>query len=152
MSNGNGSPGADQRLKYLWGLASSALTRWAVTVFCAVLALYSYRKYGTAAELVTWFFSILSIVSLVLALFASHALRRGLTGKYFSRPGAEEARSVATVCSAFSRIDEKSSRGKVFYRGEIWSSICRSPSTPEKGDEVLVTSRDGLTLVVEPRE
>ena len=39
--------------------------------------------------------------------------------------------------------------GQVRLRGEIWDARCEQGADP--GDEVVVTSRDGLILVVEPR-
>ena len=39
--------------------------------------------------------------------------------------------------------------GQVRLRGEIWDARCEHGADP--GDEVVVTSRDGLILVVEPR-
>jgi membrane-bound serine protease (ClpP class) len=156
-------------------LALAALALWTLPVHYGALALLLAGIALMTAEALTPGFGVLGLLGFAAFVGGGYFLFEGPAnaGMHVSIPvilgsavgsaallflvigAAVKARSRPTVTGAEELlatrgivIDWTGETGNIRIRGEVWAA--RGNSTLKPGDSVKVSSRDGLTLVVEP--
>ncbi len=118
------------------------------TVCGGAVAVYLYATDRLTGVNLFWAYLIASFVG---DLFLAIAFEIVAPTEITVGPGERQRkdsplREKAKVVSGFSG----SNRGKVMVRGEIWAARCITPDTEvlEKGEELEIMGREGLTLLV----
>jgi membrane-bound serine protease (ClpP class) len=112
-----------------------------VAFFLGTLMLFNHEPTGYHLPM-SWIISS----TLVTALFFIFVISKGIRAQFKPIQAGRETMLGQTV-KALSRIDPQG--GKVFIEGEHWNAVSETPI--EAGQPVVVTSIEGLTLKVKPK-
>lgn len=112
-----------------------------VTFFLGAMMLFSQAGPGYGLSL-SWIIP----ATLLTALFFIFVVGKGIRAQ-FKPAQTGTGTMIGKTVSALSRID--SAGGKVFIEGETWNAVSAAPV--ETGQAVEITSIEGLTLKVQPK-